>query len=105
MKENPNWKLPERRVARYLKRHLKARKSPKADEIEADMDEMTVYTTLSTATVSKDSGAIPSIANNNSIPENGPDDKTDETDGVNRSRCKPWQSQTDLHCELSAVYV
>lgn len=82
LKENPNWKLPERRVARYLKRHLKARKNPKADEIEADMDEMTVYTTLSTATVSKDSGAIPSIANNNSIPENGPDEKTDETDEV-----------------------
>ncbi len=44
MTENPQWKLPERRVARYLKRQLKARKDPLADEIEADMDEETVYT-------------------------------------------------------------
>jgi hypothetical protein len=47
--ENPQWKLPERRVARYLKRHLKARKNPIADEIEADMDEETVYTLTSNA--------------------------------------------------------
>ena len=46
-KENPLWKLPERRVARYLKRHLKARKVPQADEIEADLDEMTVFTAFS----------------------------------------------------------
>lgn len=42
--ENPQWKLPERRVARYLKRHLRARKNPIAEQIEADMDEETVYT-------------------------------------------------------------
>lgn len=42
--ENQQWKLPERRVARYLKRHLKSRKNPLADQIEADMDEETVYT-------------------------------------------------------------
>ena len=47
LKENPLWKLPERRVARYLKRHLKARKNPTADEIEADEDEATIYTTTS----------------------------------------------------------
>ncbi len=47
LQQNPLWKLPERRVARYLKRHLKARKDPTANEIEADEDEATVYTTTS----------------------------------------------------------
>mmetsp|Transcript_191 Transcript_191/g.260 ORF Transcript_191/g.260 Transcript_191/m.260 type:complete len:218 (+) Transcript_191:71-724(+) len=47
IKEHPLWKLPEKRVARYLKRHLKARKDPVADDIDADMDEDTVYTTMS----------------------------------------------------------
>ena len=47
LKENPLWKLPERRVARYLKRHLKARKNPTAEEIEVDEDEATIYTTTS----------------------------------------------------------
>jgi hypothetical protein len=70
LKENPMWKLPERRVARYLKRHLKARQSPKADEIDADMDEQTVYTTVSTNTITKDSTPPPAIVNNTSIPEN-----------------------------------
>lgn len=47
--ENPKWKLPERRVARYLKRHLKARKHPLAEQIEADMDEETVFTMISSS--------------------------------------------------------
>jgi len=42
--QNPQWKLPERRVARYLKRHLKARNNPVGDQIEVDMDEETVFT-------------------------------------------------------------
>lgn len=42
--ENPMWKLPERRVNRYLKRHLKARSDPLADIIDVDMDDETVYT-------------------------------------------------------------
>ena len=52
--ENPQWKLPERRVARYLKRHLKARKDPMADEIVADMDEETVYTMTSSSPAQED---------------------------------------------------
>jgi len=96
LKENPNWKLPERRVARYLKRHLKARKSPKADEIDADLDEQTVYTTMSTATVSKDSSTIPPIANNDSIPEDGPEEKTEETnEGSNDVHTEGTDENTD----------
>ena len=69
IKENPLWKLPDRRIARYLKRHLKARKSPLADDIEADMDESTVFTTMSTQTSTRDMENIPSILNDQSIPE------------------------------------
>lgn len=83
LKENPDWKLPERRVARYLKRHLKARESPKAEEIDADLDEQTVYTTISTATASKDSVAIPSIAKNDSIPENPAGETPEEVNNSN----------------------
>lgn len=72
MNEHPLWKLPERRVARYLKRHLKARKNPQADEIEADLDEQTVFTTISaTPSASKDTdnSASPMMINDMSIPE------------------------------------
>lgn len=72
IKENPLWKLPERRVARYLKRHLKARNRPEAAEIEADIDEETVYTTVSTMSTNTESNrqtTAPSIVLNNSIPE------------------------------------
>lgn len=64
--ENPNWKLPERRVARYLKRHLKARKNPIAEQIEADMDEETVYTMISASAAgeSKTANKYPSILRN-----------------------------------------
>jgi len=76
LKENPMWKLPEKRVARYLKRHLKARESPQAEEIDADLDEQTVFTTLSTATATKESANIPGIAKNESIPENATEETT-----------------------------
>lgn len=73
LKENPMWKLPQRRVARYLKRHLRARQSPDAEDIEADMDEETVYTTLSTQsnhTFSKEEHKTEMpLPNNGSIPE------------------------------------
>jgi hypothetical protein len=52
--ENPLWKLPERRVARYLKRHLKARKNPIYEEIEADMDEETVFTMTTLAVADRE---------------------------------------------------
>lgn len=52
MKENPKWKLPERRVARYLKKQLKARDNPKAEEIDVDIEEETVYTNISKSTKS-----------------------------------------------------
>lgn len=73
IKENPLWKLPERRVARYLKRHLKARNRPEAADIEADEDEETVYTTasaVSTNTEVNRPSTAASLAMNNSIPEN-----------------------------------
>lgn len=38
--QNPNWKLPERRVAKYMKRILKSRKDPRADGIDANEDEV-----------------------------------------------------------------
>jgi len=87
LKENPMWKLPERRVARYLKRHLKARESPQAEEIDADLDEQTVFTTISTATATKDSVTIPGIAKNESIPENSTEETSpvvvsDSNDGI-----------------------
>lgn len=82
IKENPLWKLPDRRVARYLKRHLKARKSPLADDIEADMDESTVYTTMSTQTSTRDIENIPSILNDQSIPEDEVEEiKVEEIEG------------------------
>ena len=58
LEENPKWKLPERRVARYLKKHLKARKNPRAEEIDADIDEETAYSTLSKQTTSTNYSAI-----------------------------------------------
>jgi len=77
LKENPLWKLPEKRVARYLKKHLKARgHQARAEEIEADMDEETAYTVIaSTGEASKEhlvSTPVPlSIL---CIPEDGHDD-------------------------------
>ena len=40
--QNPDWKLPERRVAKYLKRILKSRKDPSADNIDANVDEISL---------------------------------------------------------------
>ena len=45
--EKPYWKLNEKRVAKYMKRQLKAMNDPKADEIDADIDEESVYSTAS----------------------------------------------------------
>mmetsp|Transcript_9932 Transcript_9932/g.12509 ORF Transcript_9932/g.12509 Transcript_9932/m.12509 type:complete len:229 (+) Transcript_9932:183-869(+) len=96
LKENPDWKLPERRVARYLKRHLKARESPKAEEIDADLDEQTVYTTISTTTTSKDSVTVPSVAKNDSIPENSPEENpVEETDNSNDGDTEGTEENTD----------
>ena len=50
LEENPKWKVPERKVARYLKKQLKARNNPKAEEIDADIDEETTYTNISKQT-------------------------------------------------------
>jgi hypothetical protein len=72
IKENPLWKLPERRVARYLKRHLKARNRPEAADIEANEDEETVYTTASAVSTNTDlnrPSTAASLALTNSIPE------------------------------------
>jgi len=52
LEENPKWKVPERRVARYLKKQLNARNNPKAEEIDADIDEETAYTNISKQTIS-----------------------------------------------------
>jgi hypothetical protein len=90
LKENPMWKLPQRRVARYLKRHLRARQSPDAENIEADMDEETVYTTLSTQsnhTLSKEEGKteIP-LPNNGSIPEDDVNADANTNENTNAPR-------------------
>lgn len=71
LKENPLWKIPERRVARYLKRHLKARQNPGAEDIVADMDEQTVYTTMSTNTITSSTKEIASspTSTDTTIPE------------------------------------
>jgi len=41
--EHPLWKLPERRVAKYLKRQLKQRNNDMYKEIDADLDEVSLY--------------------------------------------------------------
>jgi len=41
-KQNPTWKIPERRVAKYLKRILKSRKDPSADAIDVNEDEISL---------------------------------------------------------------
>lgn len=41
--EHPEWKLTERRVAKYLKRLLQSRHDPSHQEIDADLDEVSVY--------------------------------------------------------------
>lgn len=40
--EHPEWKLPERRVAKYLKRQLKERNDDKYKDIDADIDEASI---------------------------------------------------------------
>lgn len=45
--EKPYWKLTEKRVAKYMKRQLLAMNDPKADEIDADVDEESVYSSAS----------------------------------------------------------
>lgn len=45
--EHPQWKLRERRVGKYMKRQLNAKKDPAADLIDADVDEETVITVAS----------------------------------------------------------
>jgi len=53
-KNHPNWKLPQRRVAKYMKRILKNRKDPNADAIDADIDEKSI----STASSSRSTGSF-----------------------------------------------
>mmetsp|Transcript_19290 Transcript_19290/g.28119 ORF Transcript_19290/g.28119 Transcript_19290/m.28119 type:complete len:183 (+) Transcript_19290:64-612(+) len=48
--EHPEWKLPERRVAKYLKRKLKDKNDPKFNDIDADLDEASIYSSTSTST-------------------------------------------------------
>lgn len=48
--EHPEWKLPERRVAKYLKRQLKERNDDKYKDIDADLDEISLYTETSSST-------------------------------------------------------
>eukprot|EP00979_Chaetoceros_neogracilis_P002145 scaffold378_cov270-Chaetoceros_neogracile.AAC.34 len=48
--EHPEWKLPERRVAKYLKRQLKKRNNERYKDIDADLDEVSIYTEASNAT-------------------------------------------------------
>ncbi len=56
--EHPEWKLPQRRVAKYLKRQLKDRKDPKFEEIDADLDEASIYSSTSTSTWRTGGGSI-----------------------------------------------
>lgn len=76
IKENPLWKLPERRVARYLKRHLKARKNPTADDIDADEDEVTIFTTTSAAVNKEPALTKEEVVDKNVVKE---EDKKEET--------------------------
>ena len=39
LEENPKWKLPERRVARYLKKHLKDRQGKQYDKDQRGANE------------------------------------------------------------------
>jgi len=48
--EHPEWKLPEKRVAKYLKRQLKERDIDMYKEIDADLDEISLYTETSSST-------------------------------------------------------
>lgn len=41
--DHPEWKLPERRVAKYLKRLLKSRNDQRHEDIDADLDEASIY--------------------------------------------------------------
>jgi hypothetical protein len=41
--DHPEWKLPERRVAKYLKRLLKSRNDHRHEDIDADLDEASIY--------------------------------------------------------------
>jgi len=45
--QNPTWKLPERRVAKYLKRILKSRKDPSADGIDVNEDDISLAASTS----------------------------------------------------------
>jgi len=47
--QNPNWKLPERRVAKYLKRILNSRKDPNADGIYLNDDEISLTASTSSS--------------------------------------------------------
>lgn len=59
--EHPEWKLPERRVAKYLKRQLKERKNMNYKKIDADLDEVSLYSTTSTSTWRTSSEAAPDV--------------------------------------------
>lgn len=48
--EHADWKLPERRVAKYLKRQLKERNDPKYTLIDADLEAASIYSNTSTST-------------------------------------------------------
>lgn len=55
--EHPEWKLPERRVAKYLKRQLKERNNPMYNDIDADLDEASIYSSTSSSTWRTKDGA------------------------------------------------
>jgi hypothetical protein len=57
--EHPEWKLPERRVAKYLKRQLKERNNMNYKQIDADLDEVSLYSTVSTSTWKTSTEAAP----------------------------------------------
>lgn len=48
--DHPEWKLPERRVAKYLKRLLKSRNDQRHEDIDADLDEASIYSETYSAT-------------------------------------------------------
>jgi hypothetical protein len=54
--DHPEWKLPERRVAKYLKRLLKSRNDQRHEDIDADLDEASIYSETHSA-ASNASGA------------------------------------------------
>jgi hypothetical protein len=61
--ENPTWKLPERRVAKFLKKELKANSIVPPDDVEGanDDDDSSVVSTNSAASFMKKAGSLRKI--------------------------------------------